>query len=100
MNIHEKSRITSSCRSLNDPRFWAEAAREIDWIERPKDLRCFHGHYGRWFIGGVVNTCFNALDRHVAVAGRSVALITIRRSPYGLEIHLCEMLREVQRSPP
>ena len=34
------------------------------------------GLYGRWFAGGVVNTCYNALDRHVA-GGRAnqVALI-------------------------
>src|SRR4051794_25566723 len=55
-------------RSLADPEgFWGEAAREIDWIEPAK--RIFDptmGLYGRWFAGGVVNTCYNALDRHVA----------------------------------
>ena len=47
--------------------FWAEAAAEIDWYEKPK--RIFDkdaGIYGRWFTGGVVNTCYNAVDRHVA----------------------------------
>ena len=31
------------------------------------------GVYGRWFVGGVCNTCWNAVDRHVAAAA------TIRR---------------------
>jgi propionyl-CoA synthetase len=46
--------------------FWGEAAQEIDWIEPAK--RVFDpnaGVYGRWFVGGVCNTCWNAVDRHV-----------------------------------
>lgn len=51
-----------------DPQgFWGEAADAIDWIEKPKtvfDPKA--GIYGRWFPDGVCNTCYNALDRHVA----------------------------------
>ena len=79
--------------------FWAEAAADIDWFEKPttifdKDA----GIYGRWFTGGVTNTCYNCLDRHVA-AGRNdqVALIydspvtdTVKTFTYG------RMLSEVQ----
>ena len=46
MNIHEKSRYHEvHARSLADPEgFWAEAAREIDWIEpAEKDLRSLDG---------------------------------------------------------
>ena len=54
-------------RSLRDPQgFWGEAAQAIDWIEQPK--RIFDpsaGVYGRWFVDGVCNTCWNAVDRHV-----------------------------------
>jgi len=45
--------------------FWAEAAGEIDWI-RPYE-RVFapeEGVYGRWFVGGECNTCYNCVDRH------------------------------------
>ena len=60
-----------------DPQgFWAEAAREIAWIEPPK--RIFDsdaGVYGRWFPDARCNACFNALDRHVeAGRGDQVAL--------------------------
>jgi propionyl-CoA synthetase len=57
-------------RSMRDPAgFWAEAAQDVDWYEPAK--RIFdpaQGIYGRWFVGGVCNTCYNALDRHVAGA--------------------------------
>jgi propionyl-CoA synthetase len=53
----------------NDPEaFWAKAADAIDWI-RPWD-QVFDpdaGVYGRWFVGATCNTCWNCVDRHVAV---------------------------------
>ena len=61
--------------------FWAEAARAIDWIEEP--TRIFDGKagvYGRWFVDGVCNTCWNAVDRHVK-AGRGEQPAIIYDSP-------------------
>jgi len=61
--------------------FWAEAAREIDWIEPPRqifDARA--GVYGRWFTDAVCNTCWNAVDRHVR-AGRGSQAAIIYDSP-------------------
>ncbi|ADZ69318.1 propionyl-CoA synthetase [Polymorphum gilvum] len=46
--------------------FWADAAADIDWF-KPYDT-VFDpdaGVYGRWFVGGECNTCYNCLDRHV-----------------------------------
>src|SRR5580765_441337 len=58
-------------QSLEDPEaFWGEAAKAIDWVTTPP--RVLDGDrppFYRWFTGGTLNTCFNALDRHVA-AGR------------------------------
>jgi propionyl-CoA synthetase len=54
-------------RWQRDPEgFWGEAAQDIDWYTPPRKV--FDpdaGIYGRWFTGGVCNTCYNALDRHV-----------------------------------
>src|SRR6478672_10847807 len=61
--------------------FWGEAAQEIDWIEPAK--RVFDsdaGIYGRWFVGGVCNTCWNAVDRHV-MQGRGEQPAIIYDSP-------------------
>ena len=79
-------------RSLADPEgFWAEAAAGIDWIEPWRTvLDDSTRPIYRWFSGGVLNTCHNALDRHVAAGhGNRLALIhdspvtgTIRRFTY------------------
>ena len=54
-------------QSLADPEgFWGEAATKIDWYTAPtKVLDASNPPFYRWFAGGVLNTCFNALDRHV-----------------------------------
>jgi propionyl-CoA synthetase len=58
-------------QSLEDPdAFWGEAARAIDWnTPPPRVLDADHPPFYRWFTGGSLNTCYNAIDRHVA-AGR------------------------------
>ncbi|WP_119418499.1 propionyl-CoA synthetase [Desertibaculum subflavum] len=69
-------------RSLNDREgFWAEAAKAIDW-SRPFDrvLDNSRPPFTRWFVGGEMNTCHNAIDRHVA-AGRADQVALIYDSP-------------------
>src|SRR5512139_3499040 len=101
MNVHEKSRYHDvHARALADPEgFWAEAAREIDWIEPAKTVfDPSQGVYGRWFAGAIVNTCYNALDRHVA-RGRADQLALIHDSPLTgstTRLTYAEMLKEVQ----
>jgi len=54
-------------KSLERPEeFWGEAAEDIDWI-KTWDTVLDRGAEpaARWFVGGQLNTCFNALDRHV-----------------------------------
>ncbi|QND73428.1 propionyl-CoA synthetase [Tardiphaga robiniae] len=87
-------------QSLSDPEgFWGEAAKAIDWIAPAKKV--FDpsvGLYGRWFVGGVLNTCYNALDRHVA-GGRADQVALIHDSPLTGEVRkftYAEMLHEVQ----
>ncbi len=54
-------------QSIEDPdAFWGKAAEGIDWYRAPTVVldRSSPPFY-RWFSDGVLNTCFNALDRHV-----------------------------------
>jgi propionyl-CoA synthetase len=101
MNIQDNSRYHEVyARSLRDPEgFWAEAAREIDWISPAKKIfDPDQGLYGRWFSGAVVNTCYNALDRHVA-NGRADQLALIHDSPLTgsvTKFTYAEMLHEVK----
>src|SRR5579862_6107331 len=69
-------------RSLEDPEgFWEEAASEVEWDEWPGVvLDKGNEPFYRWFAGGVLNTCHNALDRHVA-AGRGGQAALIYDSP-------------------
>jgi propionyl-CoA synthetase len=55
-------------RSLADPEgFWGQVAQAIDWYRAPQViLDRSNAPFYRWFSDGVMNTCFNALDRHVA----------------------------------
>jgi propionyl-CoA synthetase len=65
-------------RSLADPSgFWGEAARAVDWEVEPEIvLDGSDAPYYRWFTGGRLNTCFNALDRHVLAGhGERTALV-------------------------
>ncbi len=69
-------------RSLDDPEgFWAEAAGLIDWTTLPtRVLDASNAPFYRWFAGGELNTCHNALDRHVD-GGRGDVPALIHDSP-------------------
>ncbi|AQA22310.1 hypothetical protein BTZ20_4831 [Rhodococcus sp. MTM3W5.2] len=87
--------------STADPEaFWLRAAEAIDWDTAPTSaLDDSDAPMYRWFPGATLNTCFNALDRHVAAGrGEQAALIydsamlgTTRTYSYA------EMLDEVSR---
>jgi len=65
-------------QSIRQPHlFWAEAAEDIRW-ERKWDrvLDDSRKPFYRWFTGGVLNTCYNALDVHIDDGrGEQAALI-------------------------
>ncbi len=65
-----------------DPaRYWAEQAEAIDWFKTwDRVLDDDNPPFHRWFPGGLVNTCHNAVDRHVD-AGRGDQLALIYDSP-------------------
>ncbi len=67
---------------LRDPAaWWAEAAEGIAWTKRwDRAFDASLGAYGQWFAGGELNTCYNALDRHVE-AGRGDQPALIWDSP-------------------
>ncbi|MBN2178149.1 MAG: propionyl-CoA synthetase [Deltaproteobacteria bacterium] len=88
-------------QSINEPDvFWGEAAEEIKWEKKwEKVLDDSRKPFYRWFTGGELNTCYNAVDYHVEeVRGDQVAIIydspvtnTIQKITYS------EFLDEVSR---
>ncbi|MDQ4008055.1 MAG: propionyl-CoA synthetase [Actinomycetota bacterium] len=69
-------------RSVRDPEgFWREHAGLVDWGRRPQRiLDDSNPPFYRWFPDATLNTCYNALDRHV-VAGRADQPALVYDSP-------------------
>jgi propionyl-CoA synthetase len=76
----------------NPDRFWGEAAENVQWYKKyERVLNSNDPPFFRWFEGGVVNSCYNALDHHVENGLKDrIALIydspvtkTVKRYTYG-----------------
>jgi propionyl-CoA synthetase len=69
-------------RSVDDPAgFWGEAAGLVDWFKKPQRvLDDERPPFYRWFPDATLNTCYNAVDRHV-VKGRADQAAVIHDSP-------------------
>ncbi|WP_417209638.1 propionate-CoA ligase PrpE [Antarctobacter sp.] len=72
--------VYDSCQA--DPEgFWMTAAEAIDWDRKPSKALFDKGdHMYEWFADGMVNTCWNAVDRHVE-GGRGEQTAIIYDSP-------------------
>ena len=65
----------------NPEQFWMEAAEKIDWVKKPSSaINEENAPLYEWFTDGIVNTCYNAVDRHVKT-GRSDQVAIIYYSP-------------------
>ena len=88
-------------RSVKDPEaFWAEAAEAITWQKKwDRVLDGSNKPFYRWFSGGELNTCYNALDRHVE-SGRADQTALIYDSPVTKQVQKFtyrELLDQVSR---
>jgi propionyl-CoA synthetase len=84
-----------------DPQaFWAAAAEDIHWYKKwDKVLDDASPPFYRWFSGGQVNSCYNALDRHVE-NGRAGQLALVYDSPVTNTVKkftYAELLEQVAR---
>ena len=69
-------------QSIEDPEgFWGKAAEDVHWYKKwDKVLDDSNKPFYRWFVGGEINTCYNALDLHVE-RGRGDRTAIIYDSP-------------------
>lgn len=87
--------------SLAEPdAFWANAARELDWDRNwDRVLDDSKAPMYSWFAGAALNTCYNAVDRHVENGrGEQVAIqyvSPVTESQYGITYN--ELLAQVSR---
>jgi acetyl-CoA synthetase len=69
-------------RAARDPEgFWAEMARELEWIKPWKHTLEWKPPHAKWFTGGTLNASANCLDRHVRTARRNKAAIIWEGEP-------------------
>src|SRR5580692_5418520 len=81
-------------QSIEDPeKFWAGAAKELDWFKPWDKVLEWNLPWAKWFVGGRLNLCYNCVDRHAkGERARKTAIIwegepgEIRRLTFG-ELH-------------
>jgi acetyl-CoA synthetase len=91
-------------RSLKDNQgFWAQIAERIDWTRYPEHVRnvSFNREnlHIRWFEDGILNACYNCVDRHLEKRGDQTAIIWEGDDPSrdkhisysGLHAQVCRM---------
>lgn len=66
-------------RSVKDPDgFWAEMAQRLDWVKAPTKIKntSFDGDVAiKWYEDGILNACYNCIDRHLPKRAEQTALI-------------------------
>ncbi len=71
--------------SINDPEtFWARMAKRLDWVKEPTIIKntSFKSPVSiKWYEDGVLNACYNCIDRHLPAKLTSTALIFEGNNP-------------------
>jgi acetyl-CoA synthetase len=69
-------------RAARDPEgFWAERARELEWIQPWRTVLEWTPPRAKWFVGGKLNASANCLDRHIRTARRNKAALIWEGEP-------------------
>jgi acetyl-CoA synthetase len=86
-------------RSIADPeRFWAEAAKELEWFRPWSKVLEWNYPWAKWFVGATCNIAYNCLDRQLK-AGRKnkVAVIWVGENDQERVYTYGELSRQVNR---
>jgi acetyl-CoA synthetase len=79
-------------------KFWADRARELEWVKPWRKVLEWKPPHAKWFVGGKLNASVNCLDRHVRNATRNkVALLWEGEPGDRRAISYWELYREVGR---
>ncbi len=78
--------------------FWAEQARELEWFTEPTAVLEWNEPEAKWFVGGKLNLCHNAVDRHALGARRNKTALLWEGEPGEVRsLTYAELHAEVQR---
>ena len=63
-------------RAAADPEaFWAEFARQLEWMRPWDEVSRWKSPHAEWFVGGKLTVSVNCIDRHARTARRNTAAI-------------------------
>ncbi len=69
-------------RSWADPeRFWANAAKGLDWFKPFDRVLDWNPPDAKWFLGGKINASYNCCDRHIKAGQRNKAALIWEGEP-------------------
>ena len=55
--------------------FWDKEARHLDWYKSWDKVLEWNNPFAKWFVGGKINACYNAVDRHIKTQKKTKAAI-------------------------
>jgi len=86
-------------RSLDDPEgYWAEVARELHWFAPWTKVLEWNPPWAKWFVGGKINLCYNAVDRHALGKRKDKTAILWEGEPGEVRrLSFAELHAEVQK---
>ena len=95
-NFSDRGIYEKAARDLE--RFWAEQAKQLDWIKQWDKVLEWEPPHAKWFLGGKLNVAANCVDRHVS-GGRAnkVALIWEGEPGDSRTVTYADLHREVQQ---
>ena len=77
--ISEQEYADLYAQSIQDPdKFWAAQAERLTWVKKPTKIKntSFNEPVSiKWFEDGILNACYNCVDRHLPEKKDTVALI-------------------------
>ena len=100
-HFNEDSYEKAYRQSLSDPAsFWREQGRRLDWFEPYSEISDVswdkNDLHIRWYADGVLNACYNCVDRHLESRGEETAIIWEGDEPdQDKRISFAELHREV-----
>ncbi len=87
-------------QSIDDPAaFWGNAAKDLDWFT--PFTKVLDGNFptAKWFTGGKLNLCYNAVDRHAKGARKNKVAILWEGEPGEIrKLTYAELLVEVSKT--
>ena len=95
-NLSDRDIYEKAARDFE--KFWAEQAKQLDWIKQWDKVLEWKPPHAKWFLGGKLNVAANCVDRHVTGGrGNKAALIWEGEPGDSRTLTYADLHREVQQ---